>query len=128
MAFNPQRTFLVDYDNDGDLDLLLTDYNTECSGLCMFENLGNYEYEMVDTGFWGFSNDEYYNQMAVKCAGPQRTDDDPWSNTLCGGAFDGHKEFFDTIAGYTRMTDIDGDGLQDLYKIHHDKITIIYGE
>ena len=120
-------TFLVDYDNDGDLDLLLTDYNTECSGLCMFENLGNYEYEMVDTGFWGFSNDDYFEWMAIKCQGPQRPEDWQWDASLCD-APGGRKPFFDTIAGYTRMTDIDGDGLQDLYKIHHDKITIIYGE
>ena len=129
MGFNPQRTFLVDYDTDGDLDLLLTTYNTECSGLCMFENLGNYEYEMVDTGFWGFANDDYFDWMASKCQGPQRPEDGQSNNSLCdlntGGS---RKQFFDTLSGYTRMTDIDGDGLHDIYKIHDDKITIIYGE
>lgn len=132
MGFNPQRTFLVDYDTDGDLDILLTTHNAECSSLCMYENLGEYNFEILNTGIWQKANDDYFEFMAEICRGPQHIDDGNYGDqNLCdlSSPQAGLLDFFNTLTGFTRMADIDGDNILDIFKISRlDGITVIYGK
>ena len=123
MAFNPFKTFLIDFDSDGDLDLYIADNNLDCGPMCLMENLGDYEFEQNLEGIWSQADTEFWD-MEYHQAEPQ-TDT---------------QRLFKVARGAINITDVDGDGVLDFYALKSRQtwsddiwdmdtiLNIIYGE
>jgi len=136
MAVNNNRTQLIDFDSDGDLDLYINDYSANCGIMCLYENLGDYEFELNLEGIWAQVDDVYWEIMRLQIMGGRNSNkmSDIQRMLYSGwGAFE--------------IGDVDGDGILDFYGLKKDdkwggpvegypdgiwdyntNLTIIYGE
>jgi hypothetical protein len=121
LSFNAYQSHLIDFDSDGDLDLYLNDYNSECGAMCYYENLGDYEFVMRTDGVWGQALDVFWNLEERRCQGPQRPGD---PNAVGGGNLCGQDSerssveyFLQPVSGNVTIADVDGDGDLDFYAL-----------
>ena len=136
MATNPNRTQLIDFDSDGDLDLYINDNSANCGVMCLYENLGDYEFELNLEGIWAQVDDVYWEIMRLQIMGGRN------SNLMS----DTQRMLFSGW-GHFEIGDVDGDGILDFYGLKRDdrwggavegypdgiwdiniNLTIIYGE
>ena len=132
MGLNPQESHLVDIDSDGDLDLYLNGTSSHCGvKMCLYENTGDFEMKVVDSGAWAQAYDENFAVWAEKCQGPQNISEGQWDNQLCDLELSqpATQEYIFTTT-QPSIADIDGDGKFDIYSIQRQTgdLTIIYGE
>ena len=132
MGLNPQESHLVDIDSDGDLDLYLNGTSSYCGvKMCLYENTGDFEMKVVDSGVWAQAYDENFAVWAEKCQGPQNISEGQWDNQLCDLELSqpATQEYIFTTT-QPSIADLDGDGKLDIFSIQRETgdLTIIYGE
>jgi len=132
MGLNPQESHLVDIDSDGDLDLYLNGTSSHCGvKMCLYENTGDFEMKVVDSGVWAQAYDENFAVWAEKCQGPQNISEGQWDDQLCDLEL---SRAWTPEYGFTHtqpsIADLDGDGKFDLFSIQRQtgNLSIMYGE
>jgi len=132
MAMNPQESHFIYIDSDGDLDLYLDGPSFKCGvQMCLYENTGDFNMKVVDTGVWAQAYDENFQVWAERCQGPQHISEGRWDDQLCDLELsrDWTPEYGFTETKPT-IGDLDGDGKLDLFSIERQtgNLTIIYGD
>ena len=143
MAYNPYRTDLIDFDSDGDLDLYISDNNQHCGPMCLYENVGDYEFEQNLEGIWADADDAFWNFQSEQCMGPQVPEDGVWGKSRMCDLSDPTTDIDKLLRvprGQISITDVDGDGILDFNALKYDhywgrdkwvhgvNLNIIYGE
>jgi hypothetical protein len=132
MAMNPQESHFIDIDSDGDLDLYLDGPSFKCGvQMCLYENTGDFNMKVVDTGVWAQAYDENFQVWAERCQGPQHISEGQWDDQLCDLEL---SRAWTPEYGFTHtqpsIADLDGDGKFDLFSIQRQtgNLSIMYGE